>query len=112
MLRSNIIKDCPVTEKGVNIAEKIFGLDVGALKGKTTRHKTGVVKGDQIKIPAELIAEPNDLTYCMDTFYVNGMPMLNGIDKTVRYRKAVPLPSHTADMRDLTWYYVITTRRV
>ena len=38
-IRSNIIKDCPVTEKDVNIAEKIFGPDVGMLKGKTTRCK-------------------------------------------------------------------------
>ena len=97
MLRSNIIKDCPVTERDVNIAEKIFGPDIGALKGRTTRRKPSAVKEDQIQVPPELIAEPDDLVYCMDLFYVNNMPMLNGIDKTVKYRKVVPLPSRTAE---------------
>ena len=55
-----------------------------------------MVKEDEIEVPPELVAEPDDLVYCMDFFYVNGIPILNGIDKTVRYRKAVPLPSRTA----------------
>ena len=53
-----------MTEKDVNIAEKIFGPDVRVLKGKTTRRKPGVVKEDQIEVPPELIAEPDDLVYC------------------------------------------------
>ena len=68
MLRSNIIKDCPVTEKDARIAEKIFGPDVGTLKGKTTRRKPNVVKEDEIEVPPKLVAEPDDLVYCMDIF--------------------------------------------
>ena len=97
MLRSNIIKDCPVTERDVNIAEKIFGPDIGALKGRTTRRKPNSVREDQIQVPPELIAEPDDLVYCMDLFYVNNIPMLNGIDKTIKCRKVLPLPSRTAE---------------
>ena len=37
ILRQNIIKNCPVTAEDVNIAEKIFGGDIGTLKGKSTR---------------------------------------------------------------------------
>jgi hypothetical protein len=36
-LEADIIKNCPVTVKDVNIAEKIFGPDIGALKGKTNK---------------------------------------------------------------------------
>ena len=68
---------------------------MGTLKGKTTRHKPGTVKEDQIKVPLELIAKLDNLIYCMDLLYVNGMPILNGIDKTVRYRKVVPLEDCT-----------------
>ena len=59
-----------MTEHDVNIAEKIFGPDVETLKGKTTRRKPGAVKEDQVEVPPELIAEPDDLIYCMDLFYV------------------------------------------
>ena len=50
-LRTNHIKDCPVTERDVNIAEKIFGPDVGSLKSKTTRRKPEAVKEDEIEVP-------------------------------------------------------------
>jgi hypothetical protein len=37
ILRINTITNNPVTTKDIKIAEKIFGPDIGALKGKTTR---------------------------------------------------------------------------
>jgi len=97
LLRQNIIQDCPVTVKDVNIAEKIFGPDIGSLKGKTTRKKPPVVRNDDIEIPPELLHQHDDLVYCMDIMFVNGMPMLTGIDKTIRYRGLVPLNSRTAE---------------
>jgi len=36
LLRMNIIKNCPVTTKDVDNAEKIFGPDISTLKGRTT----------------------------------------------------------------------------
>ena len=96
MLKTNLITDCPVTTKDVNVAEKIFGPDIGALKGRTTRLRPSVVREDKIKVPEELVAERNDIVYCMDIFYVNGMTMLCGIDKTIRYRIIVPLENRTA----------------
>ena len=37
MIRLNLIKNCPVTIRDVEIAEDIYGKDVAALKVKTTR---------------------------------------------------------------------------
>jgi hypothetical protein len=37
MVRSNMIKNCPVTSKSVSAANKIFGPDIASIKGKTTR---------------------------------------------------------------------------
>jgi hypothetical protein len=36
IITSNTIKNMPITIADVNIAEKVFGPDIGALKGKTT----------------------------------------------------------------------------
>ena len=36
-LQNNQIRNCPVTEKDVDLAENIFGFDVAALKGKLAR---------------------------------------------------------------------------
>ena len=96
LLRQNIIEDCPVTIDDVNIAEKIFGPDVGAMKGKTTRRKPTRVKQDWVEIPPELLQQRN-LTLCFDIMYVNGMPMLTAIDREIRFRSLVPLNGRTAD---------------
>jgi hypothetical protein len=37
MVRSNMIKNCPVTSKSISAANKIFGTDIASIKGKTTR---------------------------------------------------------------------------
>jgi hypothetical protein len=55
LLRQNIIKNCPVTANDVNIAEKIFGGDIGTLKGKSTRNRPTPVKDDLVEIPPELL---------------------------------------------------------
>jgi hypothetical protein len=36
IIASNMVKNIPITIDDINIAEKVFGPDVGALKGKTT----------------------------------------------------------------------------
>jgi hypothetical protein len=37
ILRQNVIKNCPVTIADASTAERIFGPDIGTLKGKRTR---------------------------------------------------------------------------
>ncbi|MGC8551172.1 MAG: hypothetical protein ACP5M4_15955 [Acidobacteriaceae bacterium] len=54
LLRANIIQNCPVTPANVDLAEKIFGPDIGTLKGKTTRKTPPRVKNDVVEVPHEL----------------------------------------------------------
>ena len=91
ILRQNIIRNCPVTVDDVNIAEKIFGPDIGSLKGKSTRSKPNPVKSDLIEIPSELKIKHQDLTLCMDIMFVNGIPMLTSIDRSIRFRALIVL---------------------
>ncbi|MGC8547339.1 MAG: hypothetical protein ACP5MU_06790 [Thermoplasmata archaeon] len=97
ILRQNIIQNCPVTLADVDLAEKIFGPDIGTLKGKTTRKAPPRVKEDLVEVPPELKEKHKKLSFCMDILYVNGMPMLTGIDRSIRFRSLVPLDNRTAD---------------
>ena len=49
IVRSNTIKNCPVTLEHISTAEQIFGPDIGALKGKTTRRNPQPVVKDYME---------------------------------------------------------------
>ncbi len=95
-IRSNLIKNCPVSTQDAINAEKIFGPDVGTIKGKTTRKPPPVARDDYIEIPEEITSRDN-LTLYMDVTFVWGLPAMTAIDDTIRYRSLVPLESRTAD---------------
>jgi hypothetical protein len=59
----NTFKNCPVTVADVDLAEKIFGPDLGTIKGKSTRHASEPVMEDLIEIPPELKAQHKDLMH-------------------------------------------------
>jgi len=65
----NFIENCPVTVKDTNITEKMFGLDVSSLKGKSVRRKPKPVRKDLIKIPKELILKHHNIKPCMDAMH-------------------------------------------
>ena len=81
----NIIKNCPVTIEDVNIAEKIYGPDIGMLKGKITRQKPVPVVTDLVEVPVEIKEQQADITLCIDIMYVNGFPMFTCIDRTIKF---------------------------
>ena len=61
MIHSNKIKNCPVTVEDVATASKIWGKNVDALKGKTTRSKPEVVIRDLVRVPKELMKLHKDI---------------------------------------------------
>jgi hypothetical protein len=84
----NAIKNNPVTTEDVNIADKIFGPDVAALKGKTTRRAPIPVIEDHIEIPRELITAKYSVTLCLDGMKVNDISFLTTISNNRMYRTA------------------------
>jgi hypothetical protein len=67
----------------VNIAEKIFGVDMSSLKGKSTRRKSTLVREDTVEIPEELIANNREIELCIDIMYVNECGFMTTIDRTI-----------------------------
>jgi hypothetical protein len=74
IIRSNQIKDCPVTVDHVDTALKIWGKNVAALKGKTTRTKPDPVARDFVKVPVELLKLHKEVYITADLFFVNKIP--------------------------------------
>jgi hypothetical protein len=71
VIRSNQIKDCPVPVQDVDVALKIWGKNIAALKGKTTRHKPNLVARDYVKISTELLNLHKEDFLTTDIIFVN-----------------------------------------
>ena len=96
VLRQNVIANCPVRAVDVDNAEKIFGPDVAALKGKSTRPKPPVVIDDHVDIPQEILENNAHVELCMDIMFVNELPFLTTIDRQIKFRSLVPMESRTS----------------
>ena len=97
ILRQNLIKNCPVTIKHVDIAEKIYGPDIGTLKGKSTRPRPKPVTDDLVDVPPEILENHESLTMCIDLMFVNSIAFLTGVDRSVINRSCRYLTNQTAD---------------
>ena len=75
-----------MTTADINLAEKAFGPDVGAIKGKTTRSKPNVAESNVIEIPPELIAIHEEVTLSIDGLSVNALKFLTTISHEIAYR--------------------------
>lgn len=93
MIRMNLIRDNIVTTKDVDLAETIFGPDVGAIKGKTTRQRPTPINDTKIEIPSELLAVNEEVELSMDGLKVNSLDFLTTITNSLFYRTAQYLTS-------------------
>ena len=91
-LTMNSIGNCPVTKLDLEIAEEIYGPDMGTLKGKTTRTKPKPVVSNIVDIPPELTAAQHKVDLCFDTMFVNGYPYFTTISKRIMFRTAARVP--------------------
>ena len=94
-IRKNRFRNCPVTERDIRNMILVYGEDVGALKGRTTRQRPKPPKVDWAAVPRLLVAHNKDLHFCMDLLFVNREVFLSGIDKSVRDRHLHHIPSRT-----------------
>jgi hypothetical protein len=77
-----------VTTNDVNLATKVFGEDVRALKGKTPRQCPTPVTSNIIKIQDKLIGVQQDVIFSIDGITVNSIKFLRTISHEIYYRTA------------------------
>ena len=81
----NAITNNPVTTEDVNIAEAIYGSDLGTLKGKTVKMTPKSVCNSSIKIPKELYLKNSQVTLFIDAMFVNEEAFLTTISEGIMY---------------------------
>ena len=81
----------------MKLADNIFGPNIGALKVKNTRINTKTIKYKALEITPELMEKHKYLTHFMGIIFVNEMPMINGIDRNIRYQSLVSMNSRSKD---------------
>jgi hypothetical protein len=93
VIRSNQIKNFPVTTQYIDVAMKIWGKNIAALKWKTTRSKTHPVARDYVKVPKELLKIHKEVFLTTYIFFVNKIPFFLTLSRKI-YFTAV---NHLAD---------------
>ena len=95
-LRTNCIKDSPVTVADVIVAQKVYGPDIAVLKGKTTRKSApAVVVEDLIPVPKHLINMHKNVTLAVDICFVNKIPFFVTLSRNICFTTATHLSNRT-----------------
>jgi hypothetical protein len=102
MVHEKLITNCPVTVQDVLNANKIFGLDLANLRGKTTRTKLGHINVDYVDIPRDIIEMHKYVTLVANMLFLNGLPFLVTSSRGIILIMVEFLPSQTAKHLVLT----------
>jgi hypothetical protein len=95
MVRTNEINDCPVTVQDIDVATKIWGKNITALTGKTTRRKTIPVVRDFVKVPFDLLKLHKEVFLTTDIFFVNNNPFFLTLSRKIMYTAVSHLTDRT-----------------
>jgi hypothetical protein len=95
VIQSNQIKDCPMTVQYIDVARKIWGKNIAALKGKTTWSKSIPVARDYIKVPMELMKLHKEVFLTTYIFFVKKIPFFLTLSRKICFIAVNHLADHT-----------------
>ena len=84
ILRHNLLPNANITTDDVYRAEKIYGPDLGTLKGKTTRRKSPFVD-TSTTVPPRIAEKHKDVTLTIDVMHVNNVPFLVTTSRKIHF---------------------------
>ena len=112
IISMNAISNLPVQASDVDLAEKIYGPDIGTLKGKTTRKFPLPMETDIIELPPEITEDRSSWELCMDVMFVNGMPFLTSGNCSIGQHNSSSPERPSIYMLPWMMYFAYTTTMV
>ena len=70
------MRNCPINKQHIQMADNIFGPNLGSLKGKTTYHAPAHVHGHITLVPHDILAAHSNIHLSVDIMFVNKIPSL------------------------------------
>jgi Reverse transcriptase (RNA-dependent DNA polymerase)/Zinc knuckle len=88
ILRSNLIRNCPVTPADAQRALIIYGPDIATIKGTTTRSEPSshLPTFEAVPLPPPILEHHMNVTLCVDFFFVQGIAFLHTISRGIGFR--------------------------
>ena len=111
VIRSNHIKDCPVTVEDVDVALNILGKNIAALKVKTTWSEPNTVARDSGKIPVDLLELHKEVFLMLGICFVKRIPLCLTISRKICFTAVNHLANPTvpqifAAFKEIYQYYL------
>ena len=84
-----------MTASDVTRAEKIYGKDIHALKGKNTRTKPKPVVIDYLVMPENILENNEKITLSIDIMFVNKIPFVTTISQHIKFTTVEAIQKRT-----------------
>ena len=85
ILKASSLPSCPVTPQDVIIANKLFGPNIGTLKGKTTRRGPPIVESPIPIDITSILKYYGEVTFCVDLMYMNKVPLFVTLSGNIKF---------------------------
>ena len=100
-----------MTVEYVDVALKIWGKNIAALKGNTTRSKPNTVARDYVNIPMDLLKLHKEVFLKLDIFFINKIPFLLTMSRKICFTAVNHLANRTvpqifAAFKEMYQYYM------
>ena len=93
IVERNLLPNCPITKADILTANNIYGTEIGALKGKTTRQRPHAVRTFMVPVSSQIMNKYQNVSHCVDIMYINKVPMLITISRHIKFGTIEAIPN-------------------